>query len=72
MIVVGVASILVGVALALFFRVLVLIPATAVVVGALGATAFVWDVGVIQVAFEMLATATALQLGYFAPAVLQN
>ena len=72
MVVVGVASILVGAALALFFRVVVLIPATAVVVGALGATAFVWDVGVTQVALKMLATTTALQLGYFAPAVLQN
>jgi hypothetical protein len=72
MLVVGFASILAGAALALFFRVLVLILATAVVLGALGATAFVRDVGVIQVALELLATAAALQLGYFAPAVLQN
>jgi hypothetical protein len=67
MILAAIASIAIGLLLALRFKVFILLPAMLVTCAALGSAGLIWGVSGIQIALEMVTLTTALQLGYVAP-----
>jgi hypothetical protein len=67
MLMLAVGSILVGAVLGLHFKVFVLIPVILSALAVLAGTVLAWEIGMDRIALEMVAVATALQLGYLSP-----
>jgi hypothetical protein len=67
MITVIIAAIFVGALLSLRFRVFVLIPSIILACAVISGAGILWDIGASQIALEIVALTTALQLGYIAP-----
>ncbi len=66
MLMLAVGSILVGAVLGLHFKVFVLIPVILSALAVLAGTG-AWEIGMDRIALEMVAVATALQVGYLSP-----